>query len=572
MSPRVDAGPRTRGQRGVSLVEVMLVVVLTGMLLGPLFAWWFVATRQQPVITEDAVAVASTALLSRQLVRDIAVAGGAAESEARTATLDFGFEDCRSGGGSAGRVLLVLVRTGQDQATRTVYTETTSDGTASLWRRTCDADTGQGTSASRVIDDVQPGSTASCTDGPDGSVCRRVELRVTPVGAEPVVVRGVRRVDTASVRASLGGARAPIAKITVASQTSERPYRVEFSAETSSDPDGAIACYQWVFTTVAEGRGDPAPAYVTVEVPDPARDPAAGSPCPDRVAPVAETGGDTGPSGDLRRQLRTLPTSGVYYVELTVTDADGLSSTTYKRFEIEPRSPVAEARVSPVAGGTSTAGETLFEFAAAWTEDGEARGTRHPDGVIESYRWTLAGGGLAYEVVRSGAAPWYLALPTAMVGNVAVTLTVTDADGRSAQVATGVTLDPPADGSVLPGDTTWTLGAHGTVSGLRLGGEPGTAEGALVRWDPVALVDRYVVETDPGCLPAQLRVVGPTAELLAPVVPPGCEGASQIRVRVAVELAGELSPWSAWIDVATPARRIDPASLQSAPPVDEGGG
>jgi hypothetical protein len=110
------------------------------------------------------------------------------------------------------------------------------------------------------------------------------------------------------------------------------------------------------------------------------------------------------------------------------------------------------------------------------------------------------------------------------------------------------------------------------VSGLRSGDAPGTAEAALVRWDPVAQVDRYVVETEPGCLPDQLRVVGPAAELLTPVVPPGCEGAAQIRVRVAVELAGQLSPWSAWIDVATPARRIDPASLQSAPPVDEGGG
>lgn len=551
-----------RGQSGMSLIEVLLVMLLTGMLLGPLTAWWILATRQQPVIADDSVRVASTALLSRYVVRDIAVAGGAANAPELTATVNFTFQDCRGGEGEGGRVVLVLVRGGLERLTKTVYTEVASGGTATIWRRSCDSDTGLNTTATAVSDQVETGSSANCTAGGDGSICRLVELRVTPVDADPVVYRGVRRVDTATVSAGLDGARSPIAKITVASQSSSRPYQVEFSAETSTDPDGTILCYQWVFTTAAEGRGDPDPAYVTVEVPDPDRDPSLGSPCPDRAAPVTETSGDPGPTGDRRRQLRSLPTSGVYFVELIVTDDDGLSSTTYLRFEIEPRDPIAQARVAPVVGGTSTAGATVFEFAAQWLEDGVVQGTRHPDGDIVEYRWSLVGNGLAFQAVRTTPSPWYLALPIEMVGNLAVSLTVLDGEGRSAEYVTGVILTAPPPDATVPSGTVWPPGAHAPPANVRLGGPVDTVDGAQVLWDAATQADRYIIETDVGCVPTSLSVVAPAGPLSAPLLPPWCEATSQVRVRVAAEFGATLSAWSPWVDATVPVQRIDPATLE----------
>jgi hypothetical protein len=287
---------------------------------------------------------------------------------------------------------------------------------------------------------------------------------------------------------------------------------------------------------------------------------------------VVETAGDPGPSGDLRRQLRILPTSGVYFVELIVTDSDGLSSTTYKRFEIEPRSPVAEARVTPVAGGTGAAGTTVFELAARWAEDGVVQGTRHPDGTLVEYRWTLTGSGLVYEAVRSTPDPWYLALPPVMAGNVAVTLVVTDDEGRSATAATGIVLEPqPADQAIAEG-TMWPAGAQLPPANLRLAGPAGSVGGAQVTWDPAPQADRYVVEVDPGCAPGVLRAVTPPGELTAAVLPARCVGSDQVRVRVAAELAGALSAWSGWLDVTLPVTAADPAEVEVVSPFEEAGG
>ena len=489
-----------------------------------------------------------------------------------TATLDFTFDDCIGGASDGGDVALVFVRGGTARLTKIVYSERTADGTTSLWRRTCDAQTGRDTEAKRVMSDIEPGTSATCRPGDDGAVCREVELRVVPTGHDPIVVRGVRRVDSATVAGQLGGVRAPIAKITVASQTDERPYQVDFSAETSSDPDGTILCYQWVFTTVAEGRGDPSPQYVTTEVPDPGRDPSLGSPCPDRAAPVAETGGNHGPSGDLRRQLRSLPTSGVYFVELIVTDDDGVSSTTYKRFEIEPRDPVATARVTPVAGGTGTAGQTLFEFAAEWLEDGVQAGTRHPDGDIVEYRWTLSGANMSFAAVRTTAAAWYTALPQEVVGSVSVTLTVTDDEGRTSTATTGISLEAPDPVAYPSPDTVWAVGPQPGVANVRLGGASGTADGAQLVWDPAAQVDRYVVELDAGCAPSILRTVAPSASPSMPLLPSFCDAPGNVRARVAVEVAGALSVWSPWVDATVVPHRVDPASLEAAVPPEEVGG
>lgn len=559
-----------RGQSGISLVELLLVVLLTGMLFGPLTAWWLLAERTQPQIQTDAGRIASVALLSQYLVRDIAVAAEAANSDDMTEDLAFNFEDCKFGDGEGGDVKLVLLRGGlATGATKTVYTEVESDGVATLWRRTCNSQSGESTIGIQVADGLAPGSTtASCTSD-TSSQCRTIEFKTTPTDRDPVLIRGKRRVDVAVDGSQAAGTRSPIAKITVAStpppQLAERPYSASFSAETSYDPDGELRCFQWTFTTQAEDPLNSPREYVTID-----RDELAiNSVCPERNLPPGSED-PTVPDGD---QARTFATSGVYYVELTVTDATGLSATDYLRFEIEPRNPIAEARVTPP--DTGVAGETLFTFEARWDDDPEAEGplvgSRHPDGEISSYEWTLAqdddpevtGDEVVLQAIRNDFGPWSVALPEEMVGNVTVTLTVRDtAQNRQGTYVTGLVLSAPAEGATLPPTTTWPLGIHTRPGGARLGTAPGDLGRFL--WNAAPQVTRYVVETDRGCGSGSFRVVQPPA-LSAPLLPPGClNPTNPLRMRVAAEFGGALSTWSDWVTYTVPVQRVNP-------PPQEGG-
>lgn len=558
-----------RAQHGATLVELLLVLVLSVAVIGPLTAWAVLAVRQHPEVESGNIRTAEASLLSTYLPKDIAVAGSAA-ADVGDVPLDaaFTFADCLHGEGQSSDVKLVLVRGGSAQLTKIVYTEVAvdaGDGTAraQLWRRTCNADNGLDTAAVLVMSSIVPGAVATCADA-DGVDCRQVELRARPVGANAdVVIRGVRRVDAASLSYLATGNRSPNARITSQRLNDNRPYQVLFSAATSNDPDGVIVCFQWVFTTVAEGRGNPSPEYVTIEVPDPEADPT-DVPCPDRELPpgVEET---ASPTVDQQRQLST---SGVYFVELTVTDDQGVSATTYLRFEIEPRDPIAESRISADPEGVATAGLTLFTFEAEWTEDGAPAGSRHPDGTITQYEWTLRGrDGLYFRTVRTTPAPWSLALPDEFVpigGQAAgsVRLRVRDAEGRSATFDDGVTLveqDPPT----IIDSGTWELGAHAGVTGLRLGSPPLDPAGAVVRWDPAAAADRYVVEFDGGCGATILRVFEPGPAPRAPLLPSWCGEGSTVQTRVAVELDGQLSAWSAPLVSPAAAHRI------GEPPEDE---
>lgn len=568
---RLPEGSHQRGQSGISLVELLLVLLLTGMLMGPLTAWWILATRSQPQIQADSGRVASTALVSQYLVRDVAVAGAAADSPAtvalavQDAAIGFNFEPCLGvSSSSGGAVKLVLVRSGDGVLTKTVYAETESGGSATLWRQTCVNGVPEAQQNSRevaVADGLEPGSTnAACRSGGGSGVCRSVELRFTPAAAEPIVLRGVRRVDVASASSSPTISRAPVAKITVppnpGTQLSERPYVVDFSSETSFDPDGAIVCYQWAFTTVAEGGEDLSSEFITWLDTD-------GSPgarCPERNRQEVNSTSHV--------QRRTYPTSGVFFVELTVTDNNGLSFTDYLRYEIEPRNPIAESRITALGGSTATAGETVFEFAAQWDDPVGAplEGSRHPDGTITRYVWTLTeGSDVAYRVERTTPGPWYAALPAEMVGNVSVTLTVyDDAQNRQAAFVNGLVLAEPAAGSTLPPTTTWPPGAHVAPANVRVGGPTPSSDTALVRWNAAAQVDRYIVETDVGCGAgtSSFRVV-PAGTLSAPLLPAGCIPPSPpqtVRVRIGAQFGAAMS-WSPWLDYTVPAQRIDPATL-----------
>jgi hypothetical protein len=577
---RPPARAHLRGQSGISLVELLLVLLLTGMLMGPLTAWWILTVQSQPQIQADSGRIASTALVSQYLVRDVAVAGAAADSDATTG-VGFNFQPCLGVSSSTGSdVHLVLVRSGDGALTKTVYVEKAAGGTATLWRQTCINGVPveqQNSTEIAVADGLEPGTTtATCPDGGGAGECRSVELRFTPKAAQEIVVRGVRRVDVASADSNPTISRSPVAKITVppndGTQLLARPYVVDFSSESSFDPDGTIVCYQWAFTTVADGQGDPSPAFVTRLV----NDGSPGAQCPDRGRTALES------STDSAVQRRTYATSGVFFVELTVTDNNGLSFTDYLRYEIEPRDPIAESRITALGGGTATAGETVFEFAAQWDDPIGAplEGSRHPDGTIDRYVWTLTEGpDVAYRVERTTPDPWYAALPAEMAGNVSVTLTVfDDVQGRQAIAVSGVVLGEPEPDSTLPttGVPVWTIGGHAAPSNVRVGGPTPASDTALVQWNAPAQADRYIVETaDVGCGAGitSFRVV-PAGTLSAPLLPAGCfpppppettpptpVPAQTVRVRIGAQVGAAVS-WSPPLDYTVPAQRIDATTLE----------
>lgn len=421
---------RARGQRGATLIELVVALGAATILLVPTLAWTVLAIRQQPVTRDGLVRSADTGLLGAYLPEDIAVAGaaendGVAPSDPDAVTVTM--EDCQGGSGNGGRVVLVLLSGGLDTI-RTIYTEApgSDGGGVSVWRRTCAAD-GSGTEAIEVFEDVDLGSSqAECDDGTGTTECRQIEFRTQPeTGDLPVVLASTRRADPASLRVDRTGNRLPVAKIEVVSQSPGKPSTVVLSGSGSNDPDGSIASHQWRISTSPGGT------------------------------PVDSTGA-------LNSVSKTFNDSGTYYVTLTVTDDAGATNVTYKAIKVDPQAPIAQGNVGP---GSGIAGETTFNL--------NSTGTSDPDGSIVAYRWVVGVEGGSFSS-SSGAPSWSLVVPASVVPGPAavtlpVTLTVTDNDGRTDTWSTTILVGPPGAPPPTsdPGGSTTT-----TVPGTTVPGDP----------------------------------------------------------------------------------------------------
>jgi len=589
---------RRRGQSGVTLVELLIALLLATMLIVPLVAWGTFALRHKPVARDGLVRVAGSALLFHHFPKDVATAGGAAidEEMAEQVELAWNFEDC-IGGAASSDVVLVLLRGGPEPS-KIVYSETaspTEPGAGVLHRRECDAQDGTGTEESELIEAVQRGSTTvTCSDADELVPCKHIELRTTPVASgEEIVLAATRRVDMVAVQHLVSDNRVPIARIEVESQAlvpgPGGGYPVVLSSAPSRDPDGQIVCYQWVFPTAAWGSGPAAePDRVTIEVPP---EPEEGAPepdpdhtwCPEDAAPPIVQADRDDPTFHLHQ--RVLPTPGVYYVELTVTDDKGHSSTNYKRIEVVQPDPVAAARAEIVAGG-GTPGGTVIELAARWIDEdtGVETGSHHPDGTIVSYEWAVvaAHGGpeSAFYAVREGPGPWYVALPEWIQGTVLVRLTVTDSEGRTAHAPASVELgwDPPLP---LEPDGEWTPpvrvdppppptgGAHEPPVDLRFAARTSATAMDLwqvLEWTGPAVLDRYRVEyrhRGPGCDVTHVRLLDPSPTPSALLHPSLCprHASAVSEVRVGAELEDRIG-WSDWVTYDPGAWRTDPNILE----------
>ena len=429
---------RHRSEHGYTLLEVLLVVAISGLILGPLFAWMILTMRQQPVQRDGMMISAQAGLLRGHFPRDVTVAGAARAYDANGALADepgtewaTWREPCTgsaASGGPAVRHLAVLISQGESRV-KTIYSVAPMrDGNSvvpnrySIWRTQCGANTGALQRQSQVVEDIDrsaAATNASCSVAADPSdACRQLTIRVTQREADgdahtPVVLNATRRTDLASLAADPGGNFLPIARITVVNQTwngSGSPATtVRLSAADSSDPDGSPLSYRWELPRGPEGSGLPFDADQTDEELD-----------------------------------LVLNDVGVYWVRLTVTDDDGAQNFSYRRLEVTNRAPIAVASVSPL---TATAGVTTIQL--------DGTGSNDPDDAIVSHRWRITSAldeGAGLEWTSSAASASY-PVPAWVIGNLVVELTVTDRHGVTSVEANNVTvIDPTA-----PPETTTTL-------------------------------------------------------------------------------------------------------------------
>jgi PKD repeat protein len=173
-------------------------------------------------------------------------------------------------------------------------------------------------------------------------------------------------------------------------------------AAEASDPDGSITAYEWNF-------------------------------------------GDGSTRGTGAAPSHAYAAGGTYTVTLLLADSSGQIATTSHVIEVD-EAPSAEFSFAPTAARTGSA----VAFNAAASSDA--------DGSIASYAWSFGDGGAA-----TGVAPEHVFTAP---GSYAVTLTVTDSDGRTAGVTHEVTVTGAPAGSAA--------GASGTPGT----GSPSAAPGA----------------------------------------------------------------------------------------------
>lgn len=420
---------RGAGESGFTLIEVLLVVGITGLLLGPLLAWTVLVMRQQPVEQDGMIRTAQASLLRTHFAPDVTSAGAADDYSGPPADnrWETWRQECIGGGGEDGRSVLVLLAQ-RGGLVKTIYSVAPArDGSddMALWRDRCAANTGELIDTTQVVERVldDPARTrSSCWSGerngePDAP-CRRVSLQVAvPDAADLVELSATRRADARSLdRDADTGNILPIAIIDVERTPSpgSPAVTVRLSGARSTDPDGddADLAFRWELPTGPEGSGSPVEVREGVE------------------------------------HTIVLTELGSYVARLTVTDADGGASSTYRRIaEVTNQPPTVHIDAGP---SPAVAGESVLQLSGAASSD--------PDGTVTDHQWRIYSeldDAEGLELLLSGAnAQW--AVPEWAFGNLVVELTVTDDLGKRHSRAVIIPvidpLPPPGDEDVDPND------------------------------------------------------------------------------------------------------------------------
>ena len=421
-------GRRSAAQAGFTLIEVLLVVALSAVIFAPLMLWVGLAINQQPIIKDGILRTASAGLLGSYFPKDVAVAGKATvvfDAATPSWAADCG-PSANAGSpnlGSGGALQVAMIAGGTD-VYKVIYSAAPAEADPaqqSLWRRTCNAATGQLVTATEVYEDIQPGSTvATCTSELGDKPCRQIEISVTPKSTGRVVtVLGTRRVDEGALPTDISGVAKPTAVIQITSQQGVQQgvqLVVGLSAARSSVGVGRTAQYQWEFN---------GPSAVSL------------------TSSTAET------------TSATFAQAGFYSVILTVTDDLGNANRTYQQISTTNQAPTAVAAVSPLFGSSST------EF----TLNGS--GSVDPDGTIAAYDWIVEypspdGVVLGTQITTTGGLTdgglTRVTPPAGVFGTANVTLIVTDSQGAQDSTYASFQITNPSGPTttVGPGGSTTT--------------------------------------------------------------------------------------------------------------------
>lgn len=130
LAHRARADQRGLDQRGVALLEVLLVVAITGMLALPMLAWVVLGLRTGAETEDRSAATAARNLVTSYFVRDGASA----------ATVTIAGADCAGGDAAGGEVLVTFTRPASTSSVAyTAVAVTAGSADADIWRRRCDA-------------------------------------------------------------------------------------------------------------------------------------------------------------------------------------------------------------------------------------------------------------------------------------------------------------------------------------------------------------------------------------------------------------------------------------------------
>ncbi len=412
---------RRRGQGGVSLLETMLAVFLSGLMILPLAGWASVAMKEQVNVHDRNINASSLGILRSYFVRDVTTASAAAASGDQL--------DTCLGGMKGERPLLALARGEQ----RTVYS-TVPDGFGGtdLWRRQCASAGGAVMSANLLVADVvDPATEATCDSGAslaraasaasgstadekkkgekkdedpvqgDDAACRRVSLRVTTSSLTQVALTAMIRVGWDG---SLVEAEPPVVVLDATPVTGPRRLQVRFTGSGSTDPEGEELSYAWDFGDGAtSSAADPVHEYTLV---------------------------------------------GKVTARLTVSSGSGLSTSASVDITVTDNAPVAVI-AAPPAATTTYRGERVAFSSAGSNDDRD----KEFGGRIVGHLWDFGDGTTSTE-----ANPTKTYATTSPPAGYTVRLTVTDDAG-----GTGVTETRVVVANRLPTATIVATPSSGTA-------------------------------------------------------------------------------------------------------------